>query len=102
VLRIGAATQRCNPSAQQRPWDITAAHGICRGSLSAGAASCHRFDLHVAVLRLPVVVLLEQYGTDQANDRRFIQKDANHIGAALHLLIEPHAAALPGSGATPG
>ena len=47
------------------------------------------FDLHVAVLQLPLVVLLEQYRADQPSDRGFVGEDADDVGAALDFLVEP-------------
>ena len=55
-----------------------------------GAGGCgqlgHDFDLHVAVLQLPLVVLLEQYGADQPDDRGLVGEDADDVGAALDFL----------------
>jgi hypothetical protein len=41
------------------------------------------------VLQLPLVVLLEQHRADQADDRGFIGEDADDIGAAFDLFVEP-------------
>ena len=41
------------------------------------------------MLQLLLVVLLEQYRTDQADDRGFIGEDADDIGAAFDLFVEP-------------
>jgi hypothetical protein len=41
------------------------------------------FDLHVAVLGLPLVVLLEEDGADQAGDRGFVREDPDDICAVL-------------------
>ena len=43
------------------------------------------FNLHVAALRLPLVVLLRQRRADQERDRRHVREDADHIGSALDL-----------------
>jgi len=51
-----------------------AAHGICVGS-RRGQLN-HYFDLHVAVLQLPLVVLLEQNRADQPDDRGFVGERA--------------------------
>ena len=37
----------------------------------------------------PFVGLLEQDGADEPGDRGFIRKDADNIGAALDLTVEP-------------
>jgi hypothetical protein len=50
---------------------------------------CHRLDLHVAVLQLPLVILFQQYRADQSNDRCFVGEYADDIGPALHLLVQP-------------
>jgi hypothetical protein len=47
----------------------------------------HRFDLHVAVLQLPFVVLLEQHRTDQPDSRGLIGEDADDIGRRLISLL---------------
>ena len=48
-------------------WDLPGIGGASRcGQLG------HDFDLHVAVLQLPFVVLLEQHRADQPDDRGFI------------------------------
>src|SRR5215472_1607665 len=49
----------------------------------------HHFNLHVAVLQLPLVVLLEQHRADQADDRGFVGEDADDIGAAFDFFVEP-------------
>src|SRR5262249_34833638 len=43
----------------------------------------HRFDLHIALLQLPLVVLLEQHRTDQPDNRGLVGEDPDDIGAAL-------------------
>jgi len=45
-------------------------------------------DLHVAVLALPVVVLFEEHGADDADDRLLIREDPDHVGTPLELLVE--------------
>src|SRR5260370_6796136 len=47
----------------------------------------HHFDLHVAVLQLPLVALLEQHRADQPNDRSFIGEDGDDVGVALDSLL---------------
>jgi hypothetical protein len=49
----------------------------------------HALDLHVAVLELPFVVLLEEDGADEADDAVLVGEDADDIGAALDLLVQP-------------
>jgi hypothetical protein len=46
------------------------------------------FDHHVAVLSLPVIILPEQNGTDQAQDQLLVGEDADHISATLHLFVQ--------------
>jgi len=41
------------------------------------------------VLKLPLVVLLEQDGTDEADDGVLVGEDADDVGAALDLLVQP-------------
>lgn len=47
------------------------------------------FDRHGAVLALPVVVLLEEHGAEEADDRRLVGEDAHDVRAALSLLLHP-------------
>src|SRR5262249_33580340 len=67
-----------------RAWDLP---GI--GAASRCGQLGHDFDLHVAVLQLPFVVLLEQHRADQPDDRGFIGENANNVGAALDFFVEP-------------
>src|SRR5436190_20805349 len=54
-------------------WDLPGIGCTCgRGQLG------HDFDLHVAVLQLPLVILLEQHRADQPDDRGFIGEDADN------------------------
>ena len=48
----------------------------------------HGLELHVAVLQLPLVVLLQQHGADQADDRGLVGEDADDVGPALDLLVQ--------------
>jgi hypothetical protein len=65
-------------------WDLPGIGGASRcGQLG------HDFDLHVAVLQLPFVVLLEQHRADQPDNRGFIGENANNVGAALDFFVEP-------------
>ena len=41
------------------------------------------------MLELPFIVCLQQHGADQANDGAFVGKDADDLGAALDLAVEP-------------
>ena len=41
------------------------------------------------MLELPLVVLFEQDGADAARDGCLVGKHADHVGAALHLLVQP-------------
>ena len=41
------------------------------------------------MLQLPFVVLLQQHGADQSDDRGLIGKYPNDIGPPLHLLVQP-------------
>jgi len=47
------------------------------------------FPNHKAVIRLVGALMLEQHGADQALDRLFVREYADHVGPALHLLVEP-------------
>jgi hypothetical protein len=40
----------------------------------------HRFNLQIAVLQLPLIVLLEQHRADQPNDCRLVGEEADDIG----------------------
>lgn len=46
------------------------------------------FELHVASLQLPLVVLLEQQGSDEPDDRSIVWKDADDVRPALDLCID--------------
>ncbi len=49
-------------------------------------------DLHVAVLALPVVVLFEEEGVDEADDGLLVREDADDVGPPLELLLYPASA----------
>lgn len=69
-----------------------AAWSGCHGRQADGciiADGAESFQAHVAPLHRPFVVLLEQDGTDQANDRGLVGEDPDHIGAALDLPVQP-------------
>jgi hypothetical protein len=40
------------------------------------------------VLQLPLIVLLQEHGTDEADNGSFVRKDADDVGSAFHLLVE--------------
>ncbi len=66
----------------------------CRdgGQLDEGivAQRCDGFQGHVArALDGPFVVLLEQDGTDEPDDSGLVGEDADDLGAALDLAVEP-------------
>lgn len=46
------------------------------------------FELHVAALELPLVVLLEQHGPDETYDRFIVWEDPDDIGTTLDLRID--------------
>jgi hypothetical protein len=48
----------------------------------------HAFDLHVAVLEQPLVVLFEEDSADQPGDAGLVWEDADDIGPSLDLLVE--------------
>ena len=50
---------------------------------------CEALDLYVAILRLPIVVLLHENGADEPHDRFLVGEDADDIGSAFDLLIQP-------------
>jgi len=60
-------------------------HGVARRVDDLG----HHLGLHVAVLGLPLVVGLQQHGTDQADDRSFVGEDPHELGPAFDLLVQP-------------
>jgi len=41
------------------------------------------------MLPLPVVILLEEDGADEADDRLLVREDADDVGASLELLVQP-------------
>src|SRR3954451_24210329 len=61
------------------------------GRIRLGRRRCefgHALQLHVAAVGLPLVVLLQQHRPDQSRDRGLAGEDADHVGPALHLLVE--------------
>ena len=48
----------------------------------------HHFDLQIAMLQLPLIVLLEQHRPDQSHDRGLVGEDADDTGEALAGLSE--------------
>ena len=49
----------------------------------------HCLHLHVSVLQQPLVGCFEEGGSDQAHDAVLVGEDADDIGAALHLPVQP-------------
>ena len=47
---------------------------------------CHRLDLHVAVLQLPLIILFQQHRADQPDDRCLVGEDPDDVGTSLHFL----------------
>jgi len=47
------------------------------------------FELHVAALQLPLVVLFEQQRASEAHDRGIVRKDADAVGPPFDFGIEP-------------
>jgi len=47
------------------------------------------FERHVAVLQLPLVVLLQEHGADEADGAGLVGEDADDGAAPLDLLVEP-------------
>jgi hypothetical protein len=41
------------------------------------------------VLQLPLVIGFEKHGADQPDDALLVREDADHIGPALDLFVEP-------------
>ncbi len=46
------------------------------------------FELHVAPLELPFVVLLKKQSADQANDRGIVRKDPDNVRAAFYFGVQ--------------
>lgn len=61
--------------------------GVSRDSGPCPRAWC--MEAHVAVGDLPLVVLLGEDRTDQADDRRAVREDADDVGAPAQLAVEP-------------
>jgi len=47
------------------------------------------FELHIATLQLPFVVLLEQKRSDESDDRRIVGKDPDDVGSPLDFCVDP-------------
>ena len=74
------ATRHLTPDAQPSPGDL----GLYRFT-----ADGEDFQSHVAAGFGPFVVLLGQHRADQADDRVAAGEDADHVGAAPDLLVQP-------------
>ncbi len=46
------------------------------------------FELHIAPLQLPLIVLLEEKRPDEPDDRRIVREDADDVGSPLDLRVE--------------
>ena len=46
------------------------------------------FDLHVAALKQPLVILFEQDGADQSDDAGLIGEYADDVGASFDFFVE--------------
>ena len=77
-------------AALRRVWPVSlGCHG---GQLDEGiiAQRCDGFQCHVAgPLDRPFIILLEQDGADQAGNGVLIGEDADDLGAALDLAVQP-------------
>ena len=58
-------------------------------AIVVGAEAGHGLERHVAVLELPLVVLLDQDRSDEAQDDGLVREDADHVSAPLDLFVEP-------------
>ena len=86
-MRWGAAkTSPYNAIHDPAGKDIAALHGASAPQHIGRMPGSTR---PVAVLELPLVVLLEQDGADQADDGGLVGEDADDVGAALDLAVEP-------------
>ena len=62
---------------------------FCRiGVDQRGCKFGHFLDLHVSVLKQPLVILLEQHCADQPGDAGLVWEDADNIGPPLDLSVE--------------
>jgi len=48
----------------------------------------HRFFAEISAAGLPLIVGLSQQGTDQADDRRDVSEDLDHLGSALDFPVK--------------
>src|SRR5918998_1708949 len=71
VSRARSSTLSSNATASKRP--------IVGGCLLPQVAAADR----------PLVGLLQHQGTDEADDGLIVWEDADHVGAALDLLVDP-------------
>src|SRR6266513_572252 len=80
----------CRSTAQWIAWNWLGRARDLPGIGGSGRSQFgHDLNLQIAVLQLPVIVLLEQYRTDQPNDGGLIGEDADDVGAPLDLFVEP-------------
>ena len=49
---------------------------------------CEALDLHVAILRLPIAVVLHENGADEPDDGFLIREDADDVGWRLTSLYQ--------------
>ena len=57
-------------------------------SISGGVSSAIPFDLHVSALKQPLVILLEQDGTDQSGDAGLVGEDTDDVARRLTSLFK--------------
>jgi hypothetical protein len=63
---------------------------ISSSGWSTGSAGLgDRFGAYVAAGNLPFVVSFGEHGADEADDRAAVEEDADDVGAAADLLVEP-------------
>jgi hypothetical protein len=48
-----------------------------------------RFQAQIAMLELPFIVLFHEHGADEADGRGLVGEDADDIGPAFDLLVQP-------------
>jgi hypothetical protein len=52
------------------------------------ADSVHSFELHIAPLKLPFIVLLEKKRADKSDDGRFVWKDPDDISTPCDFSVD--------------
>jgi hypothetical protein len=85
VLGLRPSTWRKKIGVSRRPSD-QAVKASVMFSFSLTVNSAMPFDLHIAS---PFVILFEQHGTDEADDRGLIRKDTHDIGASFDFFVQP-------------